>query len=273
MLKVNAPRSAAVLLGVDNQRSVITRQVAGNRDVLTYSPFGFSSSTLEKYPLPGLTAQILEAAGLYLLGNGKRAYNPVLMRFHSPDTWSPFGRGGINAYAYCEQDPINWQDLSGNERVRSRTRSAQPSLQTIYEVDVPGKFAPTREEAKRKLSKTSISALPEKIVNSYQRIEKLQRITKIQSESININQQALEGHANIDSPLRKIETSLLKDYIKGMKELRLKTEREINLERHSLSQAVFRLTIDDWNAIDAKVEELRTNDTFARRLVGLFSGT
>ncbi len=28
--------------------------------------------------------------GCYLLGNGYRAYDPVLMRFHRPDSWSPF---------------------------------------------------------------------------------------------------------------------------------------------------------------------------------------
>lgn len=48
-----------------------------------------------------------------LLGNGRRAYNPVLMRFHSPDRLSPFGAGGINGYAYCGNDPINLGDPSG----------------------------------------------------------------------------------------------------------------------------------------------------------------
>ncbi|EGH35731.1 hypothetical protein PSYJA_44541, partial [Pseudomonas syringae pv. japonica str. M301072] len=36
--------------------------------------------------------------GHYLLGNGYRAFNPVLMRFNSPDSLSPFGEGGVNAY-------------------------------------------------------------------------------------------------------------------------------------------------------------------------------
>ncbi|WP_221740373.1 RHS repeat-associated core domain-containing protein [Stenotrophomonas sp. 278] len=48
-----------------------------------------------------------------LLGNGQRAFNPLLMRFHSPDRLSPFGRGGINAYAYCAGDPVNLADPSG----------------------------------------------------------------------------------------------------------------------------------------------------------------
>lgn len=49
-----------------------------------------------------------------MLGNGYRAYNPVLMRFQSPDSLSPFGDGGVNAYAYCGSDPVNCQDPSGH---------------------------------------------------------------------------------------------------------------------------------------------------------------
>ncbi|WP_241667874.1 MULTISPECIES: RHS repeat-associated core domain-containing protein [unclassified Pseudomonas] len=49
----------------------------------------------------------------YLLGNGYRAYNPVLMRFHSPDKLSPFGAGGLNSYMYCAADPINHRDPTG----------------------------------------------------------------------------------------------------------------------------------------------------------------
>jgi hypothetical protein len=35
------------------------------------------------------------------------------MRFNSPDSWSPFGQGGINAYAYCEGEPTNRVDPNG----------------------------------------------------------------------------------------------------------------------------------------------------------------
>ncbi|EJL89509.1 RHS repeat-associated core domain protein containing protein [Herbaspirillum sp. CF444] len=53
-------------------------------------------------------------SGTYHLGNGYRAYNPVLMRFNCPDNWSPFGAGGINPYAYCDGDPVNRADPSGH---------------------------------------------------------------------------------------------------------------------------------------------------------------
>ena len=54
------------------------------------------------------------ATGHYLLGNGYRAFNPVLMRFHSPDSLSPMGAGGFNCYAYCGGDPVNNTDPSGH---------------------------------------------------------------------------------------------------------------------------------------------------------------
>ncbi|WP_305887845.1 RHS repeat-associated core domain-containing protein, partial [Pseudomonas sp. SDI] len=51
--------------------------------------------------------------GHYLLGS-YRGFNPLLMRFNSPDSFSPFGSGGLNAYAYCAGDPVNRRDPSGH---------------------------------------------------------------------------------------------------------------------------------------------------------------
>ncbi|WP_053115721.1 RHS repeat-associated core domain-containing protein [Winslowiella iniecta] len=53
-------------------------------------------------------------SGYYHPGNGYRSYNPSLMRFTAPDSWSPFGAGGMNAYGYCAGDPINRADPSGH---------------------------------------------------------------------------------------------------------------------------------------------------------------
>ncbi|MFC9753074.1 RHS repeat-associated core domain-containing protein [Streptomyces sp. NPDC056921] len=38
----------------------------------------------------------------------------TLARFHSPDSLSPFGDAGLNAYAYCLGDPINRVDPTGH---------------------------------------------------------------------------------------------------------------------------------------------------------------
>jgi len=61
----------------------------------------------------GFNGEFQERSGVYLLGS-YRAYNPVLMCLHSPDSLSPFGRGGLNAYAYCLGDPVNRVDPTGH---------------------------------------------------------------------------------------------------------------------------------------------------------------
>lgn len=53
-------------------------------------------------------------AGYYMLGDGYRAYTSRLMRFNAPDSVSPFGEGGLNAYCYCGNDPVNNVDPSGH---------------------------------------------------------------------------------------------------------------------------------------------------------------
>lgn len=63
----------------------------------------------------GFGGELLEpGTRYYLFGSGYRAYNPQLMRFNSPDDLSPFGRGGLNAYAYCLGDPVNLVDPDGH---------------------------------------------------------------------------------------------------------------------------------------------------------------
>ncbi|MFJ4386350.1 RHS repeat-associated core domain-containing protein [Pseudomonas sp. NPDC089408] len=76
-----------------------------------YSPYGYQPT---QPGLPAFTGQVPEPVmGGYLLGNGYRLYHPRLMRFHSPDDWSPFGAAGINPYVYCKSDPVNHSDPSG----------------------------------------------------------------------------------------------------------------------------------------------------------------
>lgn len=69
--------------------------------------------------------------GHYLLGEGYRALNPNLMRLQSPDSWSPMGNGGLNCYAYCGGDPVNYTDPSGHIKFHKIAKA--PSLQTIWE--------------------------------------------------------------------------------------------------------------------------------------------
>ncbi|NRD73995.1 RHS repeat-associated core domain-containing protein [Shewanella sp. VB17] len=73
-----------------------------------------SESSLAKNSLGFNGERQDSATGLYHLGKGYRVYNPALMRFHASDSMSPFGKGGVNAYAYCLGDPINLKDPSGH---------------------------------------------------------------------------------------------------------------------------------------------------------------
>lgn len=98
-----------------------------------------------------------------MLGNGYRLFNPGLMRFHSADSFSPFAKGGLNAYAYCGNDPVNRVDPSGRFFGRLFKRFNQG-----YSYK---KLAPRLDESSPSLSKNEYNAL----LNS---VEKRQRRSK-----------------------------------------------------------------------------------------------
>jgi RHS repeat-associated protein len=103
------------LLVTDQQRSVLNVLGATQQHTLAYTPYGHRISQNGLLSLLGFNGERPDpVTGWYLLGNGYRAFNPVLMQFNSPDSWSPFGKGGLNAYAYCVGDPINKHDRTGH---------------------------------------------------------------------------------------------------------------------------------------------------------------
>lgn len=102
-------------IGTDLQQSVLTFVAGTQRSEIAYSPYGFRPAEGGVFSLAGFNGEQLDPlTGLYLLGNGYRAYSPTLMRFLSPDNLSPFGAGGLNPYAYCLGDPINRVDPTGH---------------------------------------------------------------------------------------------------------------------------------------------------------------
>lgn len=102
------------LLGTDGKQTVLVAAEGQQAEEYAYTPYG-DRRPAEAASVLGHDGERTDpATGWYHLGNGYRAYSPVLMRFTTPDSLSPFGAGGINPYAYCLGDPINRADPSGH---------------------------------------------------------------------------------------------------------------------------------------------------------------
>jgi len=106
---------AAKLLATDRKRSVLNALDATRPNALAYSPYGHRPQDNGLLSLLGFNGERPDpVTGHYHLGSGYRQFNPVLMRFNSPDSWSPFGEGGLNAYGYCGGEPVNRNDPSAH---------------------------------------------------------------------------------------------------------------------------------------------------------------
>lgn len=114
----------------------------------TYTPYGYRPVLSAMFPSPGFNGALLElVTGCYMLGNGTRGYDPRIMRFTSPDRLSPFLKGGINSYAYCEGDPVNYTDPTGQGKTNSRASS----------FDAKAKHATLRAKTRRELSEKRLT--------------------------------------------------------------------------------------------------------------------
>jgi RHS repeat-associated protein len=107
--------SRTLLLACDGNHSVLDRSdhTAHPLEPCRYTAYGHDNNALStRLGFNGELQRLQEH--LYLLGNGTRIYSPSLMRFYTPDSFSPFGAGGFNAYIYCSNDPVNYTDPSGH---------------------------------------------------------------------------------------------------------------------------------------------------------------
>jgi len=85
-----------------------------------YSPYGIETTVnqdqkAQNQKLFGFDGQLTDPqTGWQFLGKGYRAYNPLLHRFMSQDSMSPFDKGGINGYVFANNNPIMKFDPSGH---------------------------------------------------------------------------------------------------------------------------------------------------------------
>ncbi|WP_426809916.1 RHS repeat-associated core domain-containing protein [Pseudomonas sp. WOUb67] len=119
--------------------------------IRAYTAYGHATIPPSERTLLGFNGEYPDdLAKLYILGSGYRGYRAGLMRFVSPDSLSPFAEGGINAYSYCGNDPINNIDPSGHVGVRLNIARRQPHTrsQLLIQFDSPAQVnARSRQDA------------------------------------------------------------------------------------------------------------------------------
>lgn len=140
----NAPRPArppattvalprTLLLATDLQQSILAELDRSGPNLRAYTAYGSPSSLRPTSAGLGFNGQLKERpTDWYHLGNGHRVYNPVLMRFHSPDRLSPFGEGGLNPYAYCSGSPMNRVDPSGEAWLALLGNAVSTGLNMVF---------------------------------------------------------------------------------------------------------------------------------------------
>lgn len=128
------------LLVTDPQNSPLRAVGSGDLAAVAYCAYGHRVDGEGLSGLPGFNGERADPlTGHYLLGNGYRAFSPVLMRFNSPDSWSPFGGGGLNAYAYCAGDPVNRSDPTGHMFRAGRWSVVEPFYPKVtFSKTIPG---------------------------------------------------------------------------------------------------------------------------------------
>jgi RHS repeat-associated protein len=135
----------ATLLVTNHQHSVVHARPPQKTHSIVYSPYGHRVDASGLHSLLGFNGERVDpATGYYLLGNGYRAFSPVLMRFISPDNLSPFEIGGINSYAYCQGDPVNHADENGHFSIPVRianqlTSSLRRARERLGVTQIPGR--------------------------------------------------------------------------------------------------------------------------------------
>ncbi|WP_348635977.1 RHS repeat-associated core domain-containing protein [Pseudomonas sp. BP8] len=146
-LHVNATPGSS-LLATDNNGSVLKSAEEEDAESHAYSAYGHDPTQPCAKTLLGFNGEyyddVIQGTPL---GSSYRTYSATLLRFQTPDSWSPFAAGGLNTYCYCLGDPVNRVDPTGHLTVAAwraptraplrivRMRERQLMRETLYEYE------------------------------------------------------------------------------------------------------------------------------------------
>jgi len=146
------------LLSVNNAGSVVGVARESEGEQFDYTAYGHCSSLASGRSSLGFNGEYYDdfLQG-YLLGNGYRLLNG--MRFNSPDSFAPFRV--LNAYGYCDGDPVNYSDPSGHAPFWLPTRRSYYKMKRV----VKEAYKATRIMDKQGRAPLHPSQLPDAVNN------------------------------------------------------------------------------------------------------------
>ncbi|PWB35352.1 hypothetical protein DCO48_02725 [Pseudomonas sp. SDI] len=121
---ITGSAASATLLASDRYRSALHALNGTADQAPRYTPYGFCQPAAEPATVVGFNGECADPLTGHILLGSYRVYTPRVMRFHSPDNLSPFGKGGINPYAYCQGDPLNNTDPTGHNPLKAISKAA-----------------------------------------------------------------------------------------------------------------------------------------------------
>ncbi len=240
----------SLMLVADQKNTLLSEVASGGASHVTFTPYGHPSAQQPVSAGLGYNGEFSEPqTGWQLLGNGYRAYNPRLMKFHSPDSFSPFGEGGVNAYTYCEGEPVLSADPDGHSAFGNFLRVLRPTTTQAVKKGVPTDLLKNNKDRA-----ASVRPLGSKDVV---RLEKMVRLRARQQEIVKWDvQQRSKDPVYVASYNEKHVDS---DFVADMRGHLANADSDVNNARSLYDFArnnVGKLGITKESSMDIKIEAL-----------------